>query len=81
MSTQSIKNVSIEEIQDMVDRALALVGNKFMVEYKFGIKAKVNKQAIFHLLYFKKYFKFRGSRNISKQQQQMVSKIISKYIQ
>lgn len=59
MSTQSIKQTTIEGIRDGIDNSIACIAKKYILEDKFGIKNKVNKKDLFSLLYYKKYFNER----------------------
>lgn len=60
MSTQSINEVTINTLRDKVDKALMCVGNKLIVEDKFGVRSEVNKGEVFQITYFKKFLKYGG---------------------
>lgn len=59
MSTQSIKEHTLEDLRNSVDKALACIGKGFILEDRFGIKNKLNKKDLFTLIYYKRFLKQR----------------------
>ena len=80
MSTQSIREVSIESIQEKIDLSLAHIGNRYILEERFGVKTRFIQKDIFSLLYFKKFFKYRrANQEITTEMELRINKLISKY--
>ena len=80
MSTQSIKEITIQELKDGIDKSIIYLGNSFILESDLGVKAKVNKKDLFSLLYYKKLLNQRYCRQeLNDITITQLNKIITKY--
>lgn len=80
MSTQSIKEITICELREGVDKALAKIGDRLILSDKFGIKENINSIHIRNLLYYKKTINKKYSDiNLDPANIEAINKLISNY--
>ena len=80
MSTQSIKQTTLEDLKLDIDKSLACIGNAEILEDRFGIKNKINKKDLFTLLYYKRFLNQRYCKQeITFNVVTKLNKILTKY--
>lgn len=80
MSTQSIKEITICELREGVDRALAKIGDRLILSDKFGIKENINPTHVRNLMHFKRELNKKYSDiNLEPENIEAINKLISNY--
>ena len=80
MSTQSIKQSTFDDLQINVDKALACIGKRFILEENFGVKSNLQKKDLFLIPYYKRFLNQRYCKEeITENVIDKINKTINKY--